>query len=224
MRQWLLIRDAVVSWYLYNKMLQDSQVRGLEQQIVSGIQRENVRQEALDDAKELRRLPNELSEKVERSGLPELEPETISGRRIQQLHIGHEAFEGLEIFADLLPHAAHHIVEAIGPYAGAVAMPLAVLAGLLEVGEAHEAGNRDAERNAYRYGFACALVYDHIHNQLPSRSVLGEKQLLGQQAANRMLYGLKPGVRDKFLQLYRGPEQYPRQNIDRALHDVGATN
>jgi hypothetical protein len=136
---------------------------------------------------------------------------------LQVSHIVHTSFDLLEI-AEALPHVLH----AVGPAMGYIAMPLTVVSGLMELGEANEAGDRDAERNAYRSGFACQLVYGYIRNALPSNTVIGQRQLFGEKVARRLLDSLKADVRAKFLAVYRGPEQYPGQNLDRALHDVGA--
>src|ERR1700722_5937807 len=42
-RQWLLIRDAVVSWYLYQKMLIDDRARGLRLRIENQLQASELR-------------------------------------------------------------------------------------------------------------------------------------------------------------------------------------
>ena len=220
-RQWLLIRDAIVSWYLYHRVLQEDRARGLQKLIEEGIQRENRRLEARQAEREAGKLRRELTETVEHGGLP---PEAHASRAnnvAQGLHNIHMGYELLEL-VDLLPHAIH----ALGPYAhafiGGLAMPLAAVAGLMEMAEANEAGSREAERNAYRVGFASHLVYGYIRNPLSTNTVLGYRQVLGQKAAIRFLGSLPANVRGRFQAAYRGVEAYPGQNMDRALHDVGA--
>jgi len=80
-----------------------------------------------------------------------------------------------------------------------VGAPLSVIANLMEIAEAHEVGDREAERNAFIHGFASHLVYGHIFNPLPSNTILGHKQILGELAAKRFLAEMPGNVRAKFL-------------------------
>jgi hypothetical protein len=225
LRQWLLIRDAVMSWYLYNKLLRDDHARELGQQIEAGMQRERLREEEARSEAEARRLGRDLAEYVEHSGLPEKVDGSLLNTILQAAHTIHfcyDLIEALEIMDKLLPHSLHLLEFPLTVVGAVLGMPLAVVAGLSEIAEENEAGDRDAERNAFRYGFASELVYGRIRNSLPSNWILGRKQLLGQRAAQVLLQSLKPNVREKFLAAYQGPERHAGENIAKALHDVGA--
>jgi hypothetical protein len=65
-RQWLLIRDAVVSWYLYNKLLEDNRAAGLRHQIEAGLLREQQRERVLQAEIQAGKLRRSLAENVER--------------------------------------------------------------------------------------------------------------------------------------------------------------
>ena len=216
-RQWLLIRDAVMAWYQYNKILSDDNARGLHQRIEARIAWEHKRDQAAAAARDAQRERSQLQESVKRGGLPEqLHASTIFSV-FQVSHVAVNFVELIEL-AGLVPHALHAAAESVG----FAAMPLAVVAGLMEVGEAREAGDREAERNAFRLGFASQLVYGRVINALPSESILGRRQVFGQKAASRLLDSMRPDVRASFLDVYRGQQKSAGENLDRALHDVGA--
>ena len=132
-----------------------------------------------------------------------------------------EAIHYSEIFVDVWPHIVAEGLEAVGPFASIVGAPLSVIANLMEIAEAHEVGDREAERNAFIHGFASHLVYGHIFNPLPSNTILGHKQILGELAAKRFLAEMPGNVRAKFLTRYRGPQRYVGENMNKALRDLG---
>ena len=204
MRQWLLIRDAVMATYQYHQLL------GRERQ-------QNVA--AKLEAELTRKILPKVAEDL---GIPKPLPSSALNTIAQVSHIIHMNSELLEMTeflgenVEILPE----IVEGL-PLSAAVGMPLAVVAGLMEIAEAHELGDREAERNAFRHGFACRLVYGQLRNALPANTDLGEKQRLGDRAAQKLLDSLGPKLIGHFLAPYRGRQSYVGENLNRALHDLG---
>lgn len=199
-RQWLLIRDAVVAAWRFEQL----EKRSNEQ---AELQAELLRS----------KLPAEL----EKRGLPEKVEGELLGKILNGAHLTVEVVHMSEIFADVWPHLVAEGLEVVGPIASVVGQPLSVIAGLMEIGEAHEVGDREAERNAFIHGFASHLVHGHIINALGSNSTLGCKQILGERAAMRFLAELPGDVRAKFLTRYRGPQRYVGENMNKALRDLG---
>jgi hypothetical protein len=209
-RQWLLIRDAVVSWYLYQKMLIDDRARGLRLRIEAQLQASELR----------KRLSEVVGSDLPKASQAEEDLELAS----KIWGFGHTVTEGIDIveLATKGVEWAEPVMEFLGPLSVGAGLPLTLAAGLAEIAESRAAGDTDAERNAFRHGFASQLVYGRIINPLPSNSVLGHQQLRGQKAATDFLQMLKPDVKQAFLTVYRGEESYVSQNMDKALHDMGA--
>jgi hypothetical protein len=202
-RQWLLIRDAVIAIYRYEEIARQTQRRNAQAEVEAELARLN------------------LPEALDKGGLPEEVSGELLVKVLNGAHLTIEAVHWLHIFEDVWPHVVGEGLEAVAPMAMILGYPLAVLAGLLEIGEAHEAGDREAERHAFMHGFASHLVHGYIINRLGVNSVLGQKQILGEKAAMRFLRELPADVRAKFLRRYRGRQRYGGENMNKALSDLG---
>jgi hypothetical protein len=202
-RQWLLIRDAVIAIHQFEQIARQARQRNAQAELLAELVRS--------------RLPEELR----RGGLPEEVSGELLGKVLKGAHLAVEVVHYLEIFEHIWPHFLHHGLEVVGPWAGIIGPPLAVIAGLMEIAEAHEAGDHEAERNAFIHGFASHLVYGDITNRLGVDSPLGQKQILGEKAAMCFLAALPADVRAKFLTRYRRPQRHVGENMNKALSDLG---
>src|SRR5262249_30076075 len=180
-RQWLLIRDAVIAVHRFEQIARQARQRNAQAELEAEVVRS--------------RLPEELKS----GGLPEKVSGELLGKGVKGAHFTTEVVHSLEFFEDIWPHFLAHGLEAVGPWIAVVAGPLSIIANLMEIAEAHEAGDREAERHAFIHGFASHLVYGYIINRLGVDSQLGQKQVLGEKAAMRFLATLPGDVRAKFL-------------------------
>src|ERR1700722_11622458 len=159
-RQWLLIRDAMVSWYLYQKMLIDDRARGLRQRIEAQLQAA-----ALRDG-----LSQVVGSELPKSSEAE-EDLAFAGKIWGAAHSVNEGIHLVELATQGV-ELVEPVMGILGPLAAGAGLPLTLAAGLAEIAESRAAGDTDAERNAFRHGFACQLVYGRIINSLSSSSVL----------------------------------------------------
>jgi hypothetical protein len=202
-RQWLLIRDAVIAIHRFEQIEGQAQQRNAQAELEAGLLRS--------------RLPEELK----RGGLPEEVSGELLIKVLKGAHFTSEVVHLSEIFEDVWPHFVARGLETAGPWATIVGGPLSIINNLMEIAEAHEVGDREAERNAFFHGFASHLVYGSIINRLGANSLLGHKQILGEKAAMRFLATLPADVRAKFLKRYWGQERYNNENMNKALSDLG---
>jgi hypothetical protein len=199
-RQWLLIRDAVVAIERYRNI---------------------VRKRDAEAGAEAELARARLGESLVKEGLPPELPHSLAVSVASKAHLAVEMIHLSEVFVDLFPHVVHGALAGSAVPLAIVGPPLAVIAGLLEIGEAHETGNREAERRAFVHGFASHLAYGRVRNPLGVDNVLGQKQLLGEKAAKHYLAALSADARPKFLARYRGPQLWAGEGMQKALDDLG---
>jgi hypothetical protein len=202
-RQWLLIRDAVMAIHFFDRISRQAKHRNLQAELESELARENLAGAVLSEGSQ-EELSGPLLAKI-----------------IKGAHSTTEVIHLVEIFEDLWPHVAVEALEKTGIVTGVIGAVLSPIATMMEIVEAHEVGDREAEINAFIWGFASQLVHGRVFNPLPSNSHLGRKQILGDRAARRYLMELPADARVKFLKRYRGPQRYAGENIDKALSDMG---
>jgi hypothetical protein len=203
-RQWLLIRDAVIAIRRYEQIeRQQAQARNAQAEV---------------EAELVRAMRPEV---LRTGGLPEEVSGELLGTIVKVAHVTVEVVHMSEIFESVWPHAVATALEAVGPYVSVIGPPLSVIAVLGEIAEAHEVGDREAERHAFIHGFASYLVHGSIINRLGVNSLLGQKQILGEKAAMRFLAALPADLRAKFLTRYRGRQRYVGENMNKALTDLG---
>jgi len=181
-RQWLLIRDAVMAWYLYQKMIIDDRARGLRQRVEAQLQAAELRRGLAETVSARLPKPGEAEEDLAHAARI-LGPEHAATETVDLIDI---AFQGVK--------ALEPVMEVLGPLAVGAALPLTLAAGLADIAEKRTAGD----------------------------TVLGYQQLRGQNLAKGLLRRLNPRLRDAFLSIYRGQDRYAGQNMDKALHDLGA--
>jgi hypothetical protein len=184
MRQWLLIRGAMMAIHYYEEAS-----RHVEES--ASIARSGTGP--------LQSRPGSCG------GLHQAElPPPLLAKIINGAHTTTEVIHLLEFFEDVFPHVAAEVLKKVGPVAGILGAVVTPIANLREIAEAHEIGDRQAEINAFIWGFASQLVFDKIVNQLPSNAVLGQKQILENLAGRRLLAALAPDAREKFLKTIPG--------------------
>ena len=194
-RTWLRIRDVVVGRYFLAKVrkLSADYSQNREQQVRYLAQT----------------YQSNLAEEATKRGLPELEHGSLAGKIIETGHLAVEAFEISELAGVwevmLGAHMAHTLTGVVGIYVA----PLVNLAGgLYAIGHANEAGQRGAERNAFKWGFGetlAAMSDGRDWRPTLSRDTpWGEQQARGRAAAIRLLREMGKDVGLKFLQKYKG--------------------
>jgi hypothetical protein len=198
-----LIRDAVIAIHRF-------------EQIEWQAQRRNVQAEL-----EAELVRSRLPEILRGGGLPEEVRGELLASVAKGAHLTTELVHMSEIFEDICPHVVARGLETAGELATIFGAPLSIINTLMEIAEAHEVGDREAERDAFIHGFASHLVYGSIINRLGVNSLLGQKQILGERAAMRFLAALPADVRAKFLTRYRGQQRYVSENMNKALSDLG---
>jgi hypothetical protein len=205
MRQWALIRDALVACRLYDERMNE---------IKEG---------------EAARLESEISDL--RSGLPQAGqeekpipglPHGLSGKLVSVGRIISECSHVSELMGVATPVVAGTGTAGLGEGAIELGALVFLTTAMDEIGGAREIGVTQAERHAFLHGFASYLVHGSIANSIGAGHKLGQKQLQGEQAAKKMISHLPAHVRADFLKTYRAqPRRYPSENMDRALHDLG---
>jgi hypothetical protein len=206
-RQWLLVRDAVVAIRRFSQLAaQEKKERGLQAQI--------------ETEWHVRQMGTVVEHAAPRA---ELKGELL-GTVLVASHQFVEAVEWSEIFIDVWPHVlegAAELVEVASPWISVVGLPLGAIANLHEIAEAHELGEARAKREAFMHGWASEVVHGRILNAQPEGTEIGEYQRLGSKAARLYMSQMTAAGRALFLTRYRGPQSYPNENVDLALRDMG---
>jgi hypothetical protein len=195
-RLWLTIRDVVIAKYFLGKINKLQARLTLHHEIMIRSLAENYRKG--------------LSESLESRGMLEAHGGTLEGKLIEGSHLAVEAFDIAEL-ADVWPlvlgeHLAHgatlYLSGVIGPF-------VTLIGGLYAIGHAHQAGERGAERNAFKWGFAETIAsmaegrdWDPT---LPQSTPWGLQQARGRNAAIRMVKLMGRDVGTEFLRRYEGP-------------------
>jgi hypothetical protein len=194
-RAWLRIRDVVVAKFILKRASPDPKV-------LNDIYEKQVEYEAW-------KAQSNLAAEVKERGLPEEHEEPLWGKIVEVGHLATEAFDVIEL-ADLWPlvlgaHAAHAATLYV---TGILAPFMNLLGGLYAIGHANEAGQRGAERNAFKWGFASTIARmaagKDWQPSLPTNTAWGHQQLRGRNAAVRLLKEMGKDVGLKFLQRYTG--------------------
>ena len=193
-RVWLTIRDLVVA---------KNQIAKLQRRMadLSAQHEARIRQ----FAKEQARL---LASGAARNGLPANFQEPLTGTLLETAHAAAEAMEFSEctgIWEYMLGELSATDVTATNAVLG----PLTnLLGGLYAIGHAHEAGERGAERNAFKWGFAAILAAmaegRDWNGDLPGGTELAIQQARGRNAAIRMVRAMGPEVGREFVKRYQG--------------------
>jgi hypothetical protein len=195
-RVWLTMRDVVIGKRFLAKIQNVKSDFNLQHEY-------RIRALAQDFQKK-------LSGSLERRGLPAVHGEPLTGKLIEGSHLAIEAFDMVEL-TDLWPlvlgeHLAHgatlYLSGVVGPFVN-------LIGGLYAIGHANEAGQRGAERNAFKWGFAESVAsMAEGTDWAPTLSVntpWGRQQARGRNAAIRMVREMGQDVGKEFLQRYKGP-------------------
>ena len=208
MRQWLLIRDALIACHVYDEkisQIHEGDAGRLESEISD--LRDGLAQ-SIWDGMSSAGLPRGLNSKLQ----------SVKRTIAECSHVSE--MMGIARAIVITGH------EAAGLNTGAIGLGTLVFltAAMDEIGEAREIGGNQTERHAFLHGFASYLVYGRIITPIGGGHRLGRRQLQGEQAAQKMISRLPVRLRDNFLDSYRAqPQRYPSENMDRALHDLGFT-
>lgn len=161
-----------------------------------------------------------LSDELIARGLPAAYEDPVWGEVLEAVHLTVEVLHDAEftgLWEAILPEAAAETLGGGLMIAGSV---LAPLAGLYAIGHAHAAGERGAQRNAFKWGFAEAVAAmaegGDWHPSLPRDTVLGYQQGRGRNAAIHMVMAMGREVGLRFLTRYAGPK-----GKTRILADMG---
>jgi hypothetical protein len=205
-RQWALIRDALVACHVYDMRM-------------SEIQGAAARLEA-----EISDLRSSLPRTECETALPPALPHGLSGKLLAVRRIIAECSHVSELMEAVAPFMAAGRGAAAMMNARTIGLTelIFLAAAMDEIGEAREIGSDQAERHAFLHGFASYLVHGRIINSIGAGHKLGQRQLQGEEAAKKMVSRLPAHLREDFLKTYRAqPQRYPSENMDRALHDLG---
>jgi hypothetical protein len=194
-RLWLAIRDVVIA-----KRFQ-ARVDALRSRMDNLHER---RMQSLVKEQQYR-----LSDELIARGLPPAYEDPVWGEVLEVVHLAVEVLHDAEftgLWEAILPEAAAETLGGGLMIAGSV---LAPIAGLYAIGHAHAAGQRGAERNAFKWGFAETVAAmaegDDWHPSLPRNTILGYQQGRGRNAAIHMIMAMGREVGLRFLTRYADP-------------------
>jgi hypothetical protein len=229
-RIWLRLRDVVIAKHLLMKkrrsrassiLHKEALIRAMAQQAKISAAVERVYITSTAD-----RYQDSLADGAEGRGMPSVEKESGWGKFIEVVHAAASTFETAEpteLWVWLL--GEHAAASASLGISGLVGPVFNLLGGLLAIGHANEAGQRGAERNSFKWGFAATIAamangrndYEtDWRPDLPLNTAWGRQQMRGRNAAIRMIKEMGRDVAMNFLQRYQG-----REGRARMLQDLG---
>jgi len=206
-RTWLRIRDVVVAKYILTRASPDPK-------ILNDIYEKQVEYLAWS-------VQSNLPQEAKEGGLPEPHEDPLWGKIVEVAHLATEAFDVAELSGLWVVVLGHHAAEAATLYVTGILAPfLNLLGGLYSIGHANEAGQRGAERNAFKWGFAATIAEaaegKDWRPTLPRETHWGHQQFRGRNAALRLLKRMGQDVGRKFLERYTG-----RGGKAQVLEDMG---
>lgn len=193
-RYWLTIRDvAVAKRYLRKVGRLRSQLHLSQELNISALAQSHQNN-----------LPNELRQR----GMLPPHADPLWGKFLEVTHLAIEAFHYGEL-ADLWPAVVGaEAAEVAGVVSLIIGPFVAILGGLYAIGHANEAGQRAAERNAFKWGFADTIAAmaegKDWHPSLSQITTWGHQQARGRNGAIQMVKGMGRDVGLKFLRRYEG--------------------
>jgi hypothetical protein len=195
-RTWLIFRDLVVARHVLAKI--EKKMADLT------LQHEQM----------LKTLAEQYAGTLAAStpGLPGTMEESMTGTCFEVAHLVTLAFEGTELGGIWEVMVGLEAAEGLTLVMSGFLAPLAnLLAGLYAIGEANEAGQRGAERNAFKWGFSATIAAmanggSDWNPTLPQNTIWGHQQTRGRNNAIRMVKKMGSEFGLEFLKRYEGPD------------------